>query len=335
MKRNNLKIFKIVLLLSFLLFCTGCNSNNAIGNKSPVANAGKDIVVIQNKLFTFDGSKSYDLDGNITNYEWLCADFNISLYKGLESSLTIPAQRPIGVYGVKLIVTDDKNATAEDIVLVKIIKPTLVANAGEDIIVKQHELFTFDGSKSYDLDGNITNYEWYCTDYNITLYKGTESNLTIPAERPVGEYKVKLIVTDDKNKTAEDIVKVIITKPDDESEHQNGDIFDIGITVDQFKTLKQQGAVYIDIRTPNEWNSQTGIIEDSYKIANQSNIQNDSEFLNIVTQKDQSFILICAAGGRAYTTANKLKNIGYTNVHYLEGGIDAWIAAGEPTVQNN
>jgi len=334
MRKNNFKIFNLIFLLSFLFLHIGCATSNSSGNKLPVADAGDDIVVVQNKLFTFDGSKSYDSDGNITNYEWFCTDYNITLYKGPKNTLTIPAQRPIGEYKVKLIVTDDKNATAEDMVLVKIIKPTLVADAGEDIVVKQHELFTFNGSKSYNLDGNITSYEWYCTDYNITLHKGTESNLTIPAERPVGEYRVKLIVTDDKNQTAEDTVKVIITEADG-SGNQNGDTFDTRITVDQFKTLKEQGVVYIDIRRSDEWNSVTGIIEGSYKITKQSDMQNNSQFQNIVTDKDQSFVLICAYGGRAYSTANALKDNGYTHVHYLSGGIHAWIDAKEPTVPNN
>ena len=41
-------------------------------------------------------------------------------------------------------------------------------------------------------------------------------------------------------------------------------------------------------------------------------------------------ILHCATGGRSALAAAALKDMGYTNVAHLEGGLKAWVAAGHP-----
>lgn len=216
-------------------------------------------------------------------------------------------------------------------------KQTLVADAGEDIVVIENELFTFDGSKSYDKNGNtIVSYEWYCIDFEISLYKGPKSTLTMPAQRDPGTYNTKLVITNDKNETAVDHFKVII---EESSENDlNNSNYTMGITINEFKELQSQGITYIDIRTAPEWNT-TGIIEGSYTITNPVSIdawlQEGSTFSNIITSKEQNIILICSSGSRAYITANALKEKGYTNVHYLTGGIAPWIQSGEPVVTPN
>ena len=334
-----------LFLLSFLLFLNGCGTTDATdnnettgttGNKKPIADAGDEITVIQNESFIFDASRSYDLDGNITNYEWFCPDFNISLYSGPNDTLPMVAARPAGEYNTQLIVTDDKNATTVDYVIVKIIAPRFFANAGEDFNVTEDGNFTLDANGSFYLDGNITNYKWFYEDNNETIYDGPEE-ITPEIQvgnRPVGNYNIKLIVTNDKNETAEDSVTIRIGNA------SFIDNFDTGISVNQFKILQQHDTVYIDIRNSFEWNN-TGIIEDSYKSTmsapniNNEWLQDGSEFLTWITDKDQSFTLICAVGGRAITIASALEDKGYTNVHYLSGGINAWINAGEPTVDAN
>jgi rhodanese-related sulfurtransferase len=44
-------------------------------------------------------------------------------------------------------------------------------------------------------------------------------------------------------------------------------------------------------------------------------------------------ILQCRTGGRSALAADALQKMGYTNVAHLDGGIQAWIAAGRPTVK--
>jgi rhodanese-related sulfurtransferase len=42
------------------------------------------------------------------------------------------------------------------------------------------------------------------------------------------------------------------------------------------------------------------------------------------------YLIYCAIGGRAKLTAQRLAKMGFTRVSILEGGINAWIAAGKP-----
>lgn len=41
-------------------------------------------------------------------------------------------------------------------------------------------------------------------------------------------------------------------------------------------------------------------------------------------------ILFCAAGGRSALAVLSLRELGYTDIAHLDGGIQAWLAAGRP-----
>jgi rhodanese-related sulfurtransferase len=41
-------------------------------------------------------------------------------------------------------------------------------------------------------------------------------------------------------------------------------------------------------------------------------------------------ILYCASGGRSALAARTLRELGYTDVAHLDGGLKAWIASGQP-----
>lgn len=49
--------------------------------------------------------------------------------------------------------------------------------------------------------------------------------------------------------------------------------------------------------------------------------------------RDQPVIVTCAAGGQAALGAKLLKDMGFTNVSYMEGGMRGWKEAGLPTEQ--
>ncbi len=328
MNKNGLQQLSAVFLLSFLLFFSGCGSSDTTGNKLPVADAGGIngvITVEQNDFFTFDASKSYDVDGTITNYEWFCPGLNFTLYSGSNNTLTMPAARDVGDYNTTLIITDDKNATATDYVIVRILAPTFVVDAGADQNVTENEFYTLNANKSFYTKGNIVSYEWLYADNNVSIYKGSDSNLTLQADREVGYYNIQLIVTNDKNETAKDSVIVRI------GDAPFVDVFGTSITVDQFKTLQEQSTIYIDVRTDGELHN-SGIIEGSYTIVNPANIntwlQEGSKFLDLVTTPNQSFTIICSTGSRASGVANALLDKGYTKVHFLGVGTDGWRSSG-------
>ena len=46
---------------------------------------------------------------------------------------------------------------------------------------------------------------------------------------------------------------------------------------------------------------------------------------------DRRTILYCASGGRSALAVATLKQLGYTDVAHLDGGIQAWLATGRPT----
>jgi rhodanese-related sulfurtransferase len=49
--------------------------------------------------------------------------------------------------------------------------------------------------------------------------------------------------------------------------------------------------------------------------------------------RNRPIITTCGAGGQASLAAKILKDMGFTNVSILEGGINGWKEAGLPTVQ--
>ncbi len=79
--------------------------------------------------------------------------------------------------------------------------PVLVANAGIDVAVDQHETLQFNGMNSWGTSA-IINYTWSFNydDEEITLYGGTVSFLF----DTVGAYEIKLTITDEENRTDSD-----------------------------------------------------------------------------------------------------------------------------------
>ena len=80
------------------------------------------------------------------------------------------------------------------------------ADAGDDIRVSYHDNFTFDGSRSYDDDGEIVKYEWFHG--NDKIHSSSTPFYTREATLPPNDYTVILRVTDDDGNVAEDSVIV-------------------------------------------------------------------------------------------------------------------------------
>lgn len=80
-----------------------------------------------------------------------------------------------------------------------------------------------------------------------------------------------------------------------------------------------KGAVLIDVRTPEEFN--TGHIPGAMNIDISS-----YEFKNRISQMDKSgsYYLYCRSGSRSYTAGKMMKNMGFEKVYNLEGGIIDW-----------
>lgn len=79
-----------------------------------------------------------------------------------------------------------------------------------------------------------------------------------------------------------------------------------------FKKIVSEGAVILDVRTPQEFS--TGHIKESVNIP----VQDLSSQLKRI-KKDKPVITCCASGMRSATAASVLKSAGYTEV-YNGGG---------------
>ena len=107
------------------------------------------------------------------------------------------------------------------------------------------------------------------------------------------------------------------------------------LTVDQVAAELAGGdAQMVDIREPDE-RRQHGVIPGAVHAprgmlefyADPTNPSHRPEF-----DPSRRLILQCASGGRSALAAATLKQLGYTRVAHLEGGLKAWMAAGRGVV---
>lgn len=90
----------------------------------------------------------------------------------------------------------------------------------------------------------------------------------------------------------------------------------------------KQGApgVLIDVRTPAEYAA--------VHAENARNLPLESLQPEQLAGETQPVYLLCKSGARASNACNKLLSAGLSNVTVVEGGTDAWVAAGLPCVQS-
>lgn len=110
-----------------------------LGPQPPVAGAGPDQTVFVGEVVTFDGSGSYDPDGEIVSYEWNFGDGSYG--SGVNPTHTYTA---VGTYEVTLTVTDNSGAVDSDTMTVIVqAKPVM------EVAITKHDVRTrWDGRKN-------------------------------------------------------------------------------------------------------------------------------------------------------------------------------------------
>ncbi|MGR3179704.1 MAG: MBL fold metallo-hydrolase [Candidatus Anammoxibacter sp.] len=89
----------------------------------------------------------------------------------------------------------------------------------------------------------------------------------------------------------------------------------------QEKLNSSEPVVLLDVRDPMELESDLGVIKGIINIP----VTTLSKRLNELDRyKDNEIVTICKTGGRAHTAAQLLKQVGFTNVVKLSGGMTAW-----------
>jgi hypothetical protein len=188
-------------------------------NDPPVADAGVDIFRYNNSLVALDGSKSFDIDGSITGYNWTCTDHQLTL-SFLDSPFPSFIPNSTGPYTFSLKVKDDNESWSREPDLVKVtvlevwenLPPS--ADAGIDQWVLLGSEVTLNGSKSSDQDGYIVTWEWVCTtEPGLFINNSNSSHPTfLPVEE--GTYTFTLRVMDNNlSWSPEDMVSVLVEKP--------------------------------------------------------------------------------------------------------------------------
>jgi rhodanese-related sulfurtransferase len=95
----------------------------------------------------------------------------------------------------------------------------------------------------------------------------------------------------------------------------------------EIKTMLNDDILFVDVRNYDE------VEELAFDVKNIINIPVDSIENHLKDiPKNKQVILLCRSGRRSEAAYTKLKNMGFKNIANLEGGLDAWEAAGLPTI---
>ena len=92
----------------------------------------------------------------------------------------------------------------------------------------------------------------------------------------------------------------------------------------------EKKAVIIDVREKDEWNA--AHIEGAIHIPLNEISNRVSE---LVKYQNQPVIMQCRSGARSAKAADILAKSGFTNVHNMDGGLNAWQKADLKTTQAN
>jgi gliding motility-associated-like protein len=184
-------------------------------NQTPNAYAGDDIIITLPTNSTNIIGAGVDPDGSITAYAWSQVTGPNTATLTNPNTTTVTASNLVqGAYQFRITVTDNKGATATDIMVVTVnaapvnVAPT--ANAGPDkSITLPLNTIVFNGSGA-DSDGSIASYAWsLVTGPPATLVNQNTANLTAN-NLVAGSYTFRLTVTDDKGATGNDLVSLVV-----------------------------------------------------------------------------------------------------------------------------
>jgi len=93
------------------------------------------------------------------------------------------------------------------------------------------------------------------------------------------------------------------------------------ISIEQANTMLTEGCIALDVRELLEY--ETGHIPDAKHISRgmlEFMIGNHPDFQD----KNISIILYCKSGGRSALATATLQQLGFSNIHSMVGGFDAW-----------
>ncbi len=96
--------------------------------------------------------------------------------------------------------------------------------------------------------------------------------------------------------------------------HREMEEKDIGL--EELKQLQNEGAIIIDVRSPQEYRE--GHIDGAISIP-EYKIKKEVE--NRIPDKNQNMVVYCSSGGRSKKTQKQLRKLGYSQVYNLYNGL--------------
>lgn len=160
-------------------------------NFSPIADAGQDIHTCRQTV-RFDGSGSYDADGDILGFHWDFGDGSVGKSRRPEHVYADP-----GIYPVTLTVDDGMglpNSISRSQITAHVNAPPSARISVNRKSVCAGELVLFDAGKSSDPEQGILHYLW-----DLGNNKTAEGVNPVNAYLKGGDYRIHLKVMDDSN----------------------------------------------------------------------------------------------------------------------------------------
>jgi PKD repeat protein len=153
----------------------------------------------------FDGSGSYDPDGDIVSYHWDFGDGFTDMGETVSHTFI-----DSGAFTVTLTVTDNQGSTGSD--TIEISAASGFTNQSPVAVVSSDSTggvaavtVNFDGSGSYDPDGDIVSYHWDFGDGFTDMGETVSHIFSDP-----GVYTVMLTVTDNQDSTGSDTIEISV-----------------------------------------------------------------------------------------------------------------------------
>lgn len=183
-------------------------------NQAPVANAGPDRTTkLPENSITLQGSGT-DADGTIASYLWEKVSGPTVVMGNVNAPQLIISELVAGTYYFRLTVTDDDNASNEDLVIVTVLPADLnlppVANAGPDrsIQLPQNEV-TISGSAT-DEDASSLTFLWEQVEGPAVSLSETNQRQFSLSNLAEGVYSFRLTVTDNEGLSDFDEMTLIV-----------------------------------------------------------------------------------------------------------------------------
>ena len=184
-------------------------------NQAPVANAGEDQDITLPQNSTSLSGSGVDADGEIVSFQWTqVSGPSSATIESENQQVTSVSNLVEGQYIFKLTVTDDRNGTDTDQVLVTVHPhpnqaPTVNAGGNITITLPQNAV-TLNGTAN-DSDGTLTNIEWTQVSGPATATINSPGSLATGIQDLVsGIYEFLLTVTDDAGASASSLVQVTV-----------------------------------------------------------------------------------------------------------------------------